>query len=554
MGLAGTIPPHVGNLSFLVWVSAANNSFHGSVPNELTRLYRLKRLDLRFNSFNGEIPSSVGLLHRLQLLSLRGNSFTVPIPASLCNLSSLQEINLGSNKLTGFIPSSIFNLSSLQIIFVEVNSLSGPMPSIFFHVPSLRLISVSENKLFGELSGYMFLHLPNLQGIDVLSNQFYGEVPSTLFKGKQLSFLELSDNQFKGTLLPEIGNLTIAHLYLEKNNFEDMKVLRVLDFSRNKLSGIIPTTIGGLQELVNLSLEENQLKGSIPESLGKLVANTRSARCIILDKMLEKEGRIFISVRIAAFSNVEKSFPMNFYKQQMGLVNMDFKAFVLEYMPNGNPDMWLHFDNRFLTLLQRLNIMIDVAVALEYLHFGNPAPIVHCDLKPNNVLLDEDMVAHVADFGIAKLLGDGDSLSQTMTLTTIGYMAPVTEVSDADVLRNENVYATTNDCLSSVLGLALVCCADLPKQRINMAGIQGVLKASAVLFFAYTGFDTMATWAEEVKSPGRDIPIGLVSSSMSITIVVYSLLAATLCLIQPYTQVDIPIGLVSSTRYLLSLT
>ncbi|KAB1228157.1 LRR receptor-like serine/threonine-protein kinase FLS2 [Morella rubra] len=68
--------------------------------------------------------------------------------------------------------------------------------------------------------------------------------------------------------------------------------------------------------------------------------------------------------------------------------------------------------------------MIDVAAALEYLHFGNPAPIVHCDLKPNNVLLDEDMVAHVADFGIAKLLGDGDSLSQTMTLTTIGYMAP----------------------------------------------------------------------------------------------------------------------------------
>jgi LRR receptor-like serine/threonine-protein kinase FLS2 len=68
--------------------------------------------------------------------------------------------------------------------------------------------------------------------------------------------------------------------------------------------------------------------------------------------------------------------------------------------------------------------MIDVASTLEYLHYGYSTPIVHCDLKPTNILLDEDMVAHVANFGIAKLLGDGDSMMRTMTLATIGYMAP----------------------------------------------------------------------------------------------------------------------------------
>ncbi|XP_024157909.1 cationic amino acid transporter 1 [Rosa chinensis] len=68
-------------------------------------------------------------------------------------------------------------------------------------------------------------------------------------------------------------------------------------------------------------------------------------------------------------------------------------------------------------------------------------------------------------------------------------------------------------------------------------GIHGILKASAVLFFAYVGFDGVATLGEETKNPGRDIPIGLIGS-MVITIVTYCGLAATLCLMQPYSQID----------------
>ncbi|XP_043688423.1 cationic amino acid transporter 1-like [Telopea speciosissima] len=68
-------------------------------------------------------------------------------------------------------------------------------------------------------------------------------------------------------------------------------------------------------------------------------------------------------------------------------------------------------------------------------------------------------------------------------------------------------------------------------------GVHGIFKASAVLFFAYVGFDAVSTMAEETKNPGRDIPIGLVGS-ITITIVVYCLMAATLCLMQPYDQID----------------
>ncbi|XP_049409500.1 probable LRR receptor-like serine/threonine-protein kinase At3g47570 [Solanum stenotomum] len=94
-------------------------------------------------------------------------------------------------------------------------------------------------------------------------------------------------------------------------------------------------------------------------------------------------------------------------------------------MPNGTLNKWLYSHNLFLDLLQRLDIMLDVASAMDYLHNGYSTPVVHCDLKPSNVLLDQDMVGHVSDFGIAKLLSAGEaSYVQTRTIATIGYIAP----------------------------------------------------------------------------------------------------------------------------------
>ncbi|KAH0781891.1 hypothetical protein KY290_001489 [Solanum tuberosum] len=56
--------------------------------------------------------------------------------------------------------------------------------------------------------------------------------------------------------------------------------------------------------------------------------------------------------------------------------------------------------------------------------YGYSTPVVHCDLKTSNVLLDHGMVGHVCDFGIAKLLVAGQDFVQTRTTTTIGYIAP----------------------------------------------------------------------------------------------------------------------------------
>ncbi|TYI34058.1 hypothetical protein ES332_A04G177500v1 [Gossypium tomentosum] len=68
-------------------------------------------------------------------------------------------------------------------------------------------------------------------------------------------------------------------------------------------------------------------------------------------------------------------------------------------------------------------------------------------------------------------------------------------------------------------------------------GVRGIFKSSAVLFFAYVGFDAVSTMAEETKNPARDIPIGLVGS-MAITTAAYCLLSVVLCLMQPYPKID----------------
>ncbi|CAN4077307.1 unnamed protein product [Withania somnifera] len=217
--------------------------------------------------------------------------------------------------------------------------------------------------------------------------------------------------------------------------------------------------------------------------------------------------------------------------------NLEFKALVLEYMPNGSLDKWLYSHNYFLDIKHRLSIMIDVACALEYLHHGCLLPVIHCDLKPSNVLLDEDMVGHLSDFGISKLLSDGESVSYTKTLATLGYIAPeygleglvstkcdvysygimlmetftrtkpsnemfdgdlslkqwvsnslphaVMEVVDANLIKpHDNHSMRKLDCAASIMNVAMNCCVESPQGRIKMKDVVARLKTINIQLLA----------------------------------------------------------------------
>lgn len=102
-------------------------------------------------------------------------------------------------------------------------------------------------------------------------------------------------------------------------------------------------------------------------------------------------------------------------------------------MPNESLDRWLHHkgdgkDPQRLGLTQTLSIAVNVADALDYLHHDCGRPTIHCDLKPCNILLDDDMNALLGDFGIARSYVESrlrsiGSNSSIGVKGTIGYVA-----------------------------------------------------------------------------------------------------------------------------------
>ncbi|KAF7842713.1 putative receptor-like protein kinase [Senna tora] len=106
---------------------------------------------------------------------------------------------------------------------------------------------------------------------------------------------------------------------------------------------------------------------------------------------------------------------------------------VYDYMPNGNledhifPAPAVGNENnakRPLTWPERKSIILDVAKGLAYLHYGVKPAIFHRDIKATNILLDVDMRARVADFGLAKQSREGQSHLTTRVAGTHGYLAP----------------------------------------------------------------------------------------------------------------------------------
>ncbi|GLJ28658.1 hypothetical protein SUGI_0564810 [Cryptomeria japonica] len=232
----------------------------------------------------------------------------------------------------------------------------------------------------------------------------------------------------------------------------------------------------------------------------------------------------------------------------------DLKGLVLEFACNGSLEKHLHPDRDDqgfykLGLRECVNIAVDVAHGMEYLHHDCPLQIVHCDLKPSNVLLDANMTALVTDFGISRLTTTNsiDSVSTTTFALkgSIGYIAPeyglggsvstkgdvysygililemvtrkrpsddifvgdmnlqkwarlafperLADIVDSELLKDVNENTEDNRCLLFFIHVGLLCTAESPRERPSIRDVANVLENLKTSFMGATAASNLTS-------------------------------------------------------------
>ncbi|CAD6257082.1 unnamed protein product [Miscanthus lutarioriparius] len=480
--ISGKIPSGISNLVGLTQLQLSNNRFTGLVPGSIGMLTSLQALGFEGNQLTGLLPSSLGNLTQLLNLYTENNMFEGPIPTSLGSLQDITMATFNNNKFTGPLPTHVFNLSSLSVLLnLAYNNFVGPLPPEVGSLTKLANLYIAGNNLVGSLPDAIS-NCQSLIDLRLDTNSFNGSIPASISKMKGLAILNLDNNALSGAIPQELGLMDgLKELYLSRNNlsgsipesFENMTSLDKLDLSFNHLDGKVPlhgvfSNVTGFLFDGNLALcgefclmddkyprvsYDELLQGTNGFNTNNLIGKGRYGSVYKCSLPLKNTiTTVAVKVFDLQQSGSSKSFiseceALNKIRHR-NLISVitccsssdstqnDFKALVFEFMPNGSLHRWLHLDEHTsqqwhgLTLAQRLNIAVDVADALEYLHNSCEPPIVHCDLKPSNILLDQELVAHVGDFGLAKVLPNPASEQQvdsnsTMGIRgTIGYVAP----------------------------------------------------------------------------------------------------------------------------------
>ncbi|KAM3394047.1 hypothetical protein P3S68_003048 [Capsicum galapagoense] len=522
----------IGRLSYLQILELGTNHFSGIIPQEIGNLVNLAELGMEDNQITGSVPISIFNMSSVQILSLWQNNLSGFLPREIGNLTKMQHLQISGNKLIGSIPDSMSNMVGLEFLDLSHNNISGIIPMSLEKLKNLKYFNVSVNKLYGEIpSSGPFKNLPSQFFINnealCGSSRFSVPLCPTSSKHRSNSKKVLILFLLLGIALVFVPSIFVFLWKRYKKGKRDPQ-------QPDSLAAITRERISyyELLQATDVLSESNRIGSGSFGSVYKGVLRSGTAIAV----------KLFNLQLDAAF----KSFDMecevlrslrhrNLVKVNTSCSNLDFKALVLEYMPNGSLEKYLYSHNYFLDIRQRLSIMIDVACALEYLHHGCLSPVIYCDLKPGNVLLDEDMVAHLSDFGISKFFGEDESDLYTTTLATLGYIAPeygldglvstkcdvysygimlletftrrkpndfegdlslkqwvshslpeiVMDVLDANLITpTNNRLQNELDVVASIMKVALDCCAESSAGRTNMKDVVRMLQKIIIQLLA----------------------------------------------------------------------
>ncbi|CAL9093869.1 unnamed protein product [Musa acuminata var. zebrina] len=400
----GSIPSEMGALSKLYEFSASNNQFSGPLPASLGNLEELGQLDLHRNLLSGELLRGIRSWKKLSELNLADNKFTGSIPPELGDLPVLNYLDLSGNLLTGSIPIQLENLK-LNEFNLSNNDLSGAVPPLFSR-------DVYRNSFLGNPG---------------LCNGMPGLCPVSRSTGDQRSFIWLLRSIFiLASLIFAVG---VAWYVWRHRKYKQAK--QGTEKSKWTLTSF--HKLGFSEYEILDCLDEDNVIGS--GGSGKVYkAVLSNGETVAVKKLWGTSKKDVENVNHSADDGFEaevatlgKIRHKNIVKLWCCCTTKDCKLLVYEYMPNGSVGDLLHGSKGgLLDWPTRYKIALDAAEGLSYLHHDCMPPIVHRDVKSNNILLDGEYGAKVADFGVAKaveMIGKGPK-SMSVIAGSCGYIAP----------------------------------------------------------------------------------------------------------------------------------
>ncbi|TYH80396.1 hypothetical protein ES332_D03G129300v1 [Gossypium tomentosum] len=415
--LDGSLSPAIGKLSELKELSVSHNRIGNPFPHEVVHCKKLEILDLQNNKFSGEIPSNLSSLVHLRVLDLSSNKFTGDL-TFLKYFPNLENLSLANNLFSAPLMSQIDESTVSQYpkryTFAERKSTNNsrsraqaPSPigskSVAGEGPSSSPVTQHRHKnkskkamewLLGFFSG-------------AVGGGIFGFVFSVMFKLVLATILGAAKDPGPSIFSPLIKKA------------EDLSFLEKED----GLASLEIIGKGGCGEVY---------KAELPGSDGKMIAIKKiiqppkdAAELTDEDsKLLNKKMRQ-IKSEITTVGQIRHR---NLLPLLAHISRPDCHYLVYEFMKNGSLQDILQQvseGTRELDWLARQRIAKGVAAGLEYLHMHHSPRIIHRDLKPGNILLDDEMEARIADFGLAKAMPDAQTHITTSNLAgTVGYIAP----------------------------------------------------------------------------------------------------------------------------------